>query len=98
MATYKPMYDNILIKPIAAETKTAGGIYIPESSHNSTEFSRAEVVAIGHGRIAQDKIVPLTVKVGDKIIYRKMTEVEVKHGFDTMYILSEGSILAIEED
>ena len=97
MATYKPMYDNILIKPIEAETMTAGGIYIPESSNSNTEFSRAEVVAVGNGRIAQDKLVPLTVKVGDKIIYRKMTEVEVKQGFDTMYILSEGAILAIEE-
>ena len=96
MINYKPMYDNILIKPIEPENITAGGLYIPTSS-SSTEYSRAEVLAVGNGRIAQDKLVPLTVKVGDKIIYRKMTEVEVKHGLDTLYILSEGAILAIEE-
>lgn len=96
MATYRPMYDNILIKPLGAEEMTAGGLYIPTSS-SAQEYARAEVVAVGDGRIAQDKVVPLTVEVGDIIIYRKMTEVEVKQGVESFFILSEGNVLAIED-
>lgn len=97
MSKYQPMYDNILVKPIKAKEQTLSGIYIPNAGHNA-EVAEGEVVAVGHGRIASEKIVPLTVNVGDIVIYRKMTEVKLDSDGEELFLISEGVVLAIESD
>ena len=97
MKTYKPLYDNIVVKPVEIETQTSGGIYIPMSTETSS-YAKGEVVAVGEGRIVKEKLVPLKVKPGDIIIYRKMTEIELTNMGEKLYILTEGNVLAIEEE
>ena len=98
MSSFTPMYDNIIIKPTKAEDQTKSGIYIPDPDHFS-ECSSGIVLEIGCGRIAGDKIIPLTVKVGDSIIYRKSTEVMLTtSGGEKVMLISEGSVLAIRTD
>lgn len=91
----KPMYDNIVIKPIKADEKTAGGIYI---ANNTTlqAHEEGEVVAIGEGYRVNGELVPLRVNVGDTVLYRKGVEVATKdENGDDIVILSEGTVLAI---
>ena len=92
-----PLGDRVLIKPFLdsdLETKNDFGIIIPDTvSKERPEQGR--VVAVGEGRYEDGKIVPMKVKVGDKIIFSKYGFDEVKVGGDELYILKEESILAI---
>ena len=108
---FEPMYDNIIVKPKKQQEKTAGGIFIPEPE-TSTPYSEGIVVAVGPGRIAKasyvlesedgyeiDDVIPLRVKIGDHVIYRKMTEIPIKDDSgEEFMLLSEGTVLAIKRD
>ena len=86
---FEPMYDNIVIEPIEAEKVTKGGIHIPEPDH-AKQYAEGTVVAVGPGRISSSvatgqgvgetisDLVPLRSKVGDVVVYRKMTEMPIK--------------------
>ena len=69
--TFKPNEDRILVEPAEAETKTASGLYIPDSSKEKPQ--KGKVVAVGDG--VKDK--PVTVKVGDSILYGKYSGTEL---------------------
>jgi len=98
MIEYTPMYDNIIIIPRKAKETTIGGLYIPDAD-TALEYSRGEVLAVGQGRIAGESVVPLTVKVGDIVLYRKMTEISLNNpGGDELFLISEGSVFAIEHE
>ncbi len=85
----KPLADRVLIEPVAAETKTASGIYIPDTAKEKPQ--NGVVVAIGPGT----KDNPMTVKVGDSVIYGKYTGTELKlEGVDYL-MMRESDILAI---
>ncbi len=91
----KPMYDNLVIKPISAEEKTASGLYLGNSDTTS-EFAKGEVLAVGTGYRSMDgSLIPLTVAVGENVIYRKGTEVSVPGDDGDVFLVSENNVLAV---
>jgi len=93
---FKAIRDKVIAKPIAKEDRSRGGIIIPDTVADGPE--RAEVVSVGTGLITSaGGIVPLEVSVGDTILYRKNTGIEVD-GEDGVYILiKEADILGVVE-
>lgn len=92
----KPLLDNVLIAPLEADQKTASGIILPDSAKEKPQMG--EVKAIGPGMVTPkgDKI-PMTVKVGDKVMYKKWGGDEVKVSGQDWMIVKQGDILAIVE-
>jgi chaperonin GroES len=92
--TVKPLHDRVLIKRVEEETKTAGGIIIPDN--HKEKPAQGEVVAVGTGYRLQDGTVkPLDVKKGDRVLFGKWGGSEVKVGTDTLLVMKEDEILAI---
>ena len=92
----KPLFDNVLVKPLEAETKTSGGIYLPENAKEKPQV--AEVMAIGEGMHDQNgKLVPMVVKVGDKVLFSKWGGSEVKVDREEWKLVKQTDILAIVE-
>ncbi len=85
----RPLHDRILVRRMAEEEKTAGGIIIPDTAKEKPQ--RGEVVAAGKGRITEDgKTLPLEVKVGDKVLISKYSGTELKlEGADYLMIREE---------
>jgi chaperonin GroES len=90
----KPLGDKIIVKPVAAEEKTAGGIYVPDTAKKKS--TEGEVVAVGAGKLVEGKRVAPEVKVGDTVIYSKYGGTEVTIADVDYVILDEDSILAIK--
>ncbi|ACM18768.1 chaperonin GroES [Geotalea daltonii FRC-32] len=92
----RPMQDRIIVKRVEEETKTAGGIYIPETAKEKPQ--EGEVVAVGNGKRTEDgKILPLDVKVGDKVLFGKYSGTEVKVEGQDYLIMREDDILGVIE-
>lgn len=85
----KPLADRVLIEPMAAETKTASGIIIPDNAKEKPQ--KGKVVAIGNGT----KDEKMTVKVGDTVLYGKYSGTELKFDGQDYLIMRESDILAI---
>lgn len=85
----KPLADRVVIEPIAAETKTASGLYIPDSAKEKPQ--QGKVVAVGKGT----KDEPTTVKVGDTVLYGKFAGTELKLNGGDYLIMRESEIFAI---
>ena len=85
----QPLADRILIEPAAAETKTASGIIIPDTAQEKPQ--KGKVIAVGPGT----KDNPITLKVGDNILYGKYSGTELKHEQSDYLIMKESDILAI---
>ncbi len=93
----KPLHDRVLIKRIEATTKTAGGIIIPDTAKEKP--SEGIVEAVGNGFRAEDgKIVPMSVKEGDKVLFAKWSGTEVKVNGEDRLIVKESDILAVISD
>lgn len=90
---FKPLGDRILIKQLDAEEKTAGGIILPETAKEKPQ--KAEVVAVGEGKKVDDKIVPVSLKVGDKVLYGKYAGTEVVIDQAEYIIIKEEDVLGI---
>ena len=93
----KPLADRVVVQPLEAEERTKGGIVIPDTAKEKPQ--EAKVVAVGQGRREGDKVVPLEVKVGDKVLYGKYSgnEIRDKDGQDYL-ILKEEDILAVVKE
>ncbi|HUL44303.1 MAG TPA: co-chaperone GroES [Bacteroidota bacterium] len=90
----KPLADRIVIKPSPAEEKTKGGIILPDTAKEKPVVG--EVVAAGPGRRSDDgKIVPMEVKVGDKVLYGKYSGTEVTLDGQELLIMRESDLFAI---
>jgi chaperonin GroES len=90
----RPLHDRVIVKHLEAETKTAGGIVIPDSA--TEKPIKGEVVAVGNGKILEDgKVRPLDVKVGDKILFGKYSGTEVKLDGEELLVMREEDIMAI---
>ena len=85
----KPLADRVLVQPLEAETKTASGIIIPDSAKEKPQ--KGNVVAVGPGT----KENPVTVKVGDTVLYGKYSGTELKLENNDYLIMRESDILAI---
>ena len=77
------------------EEKTAGGVYLPDTSKEKT--MQATVIAVGSGEVIDGKKVPLDVKVGDEVIYAKYSGTEIKVGNEEYLLVKQSDILAICE-
>jgi chaperonin GroES len=89
MMNIKPLADRVLVEPSAAEQKTAGGIIIPDTAKEKPQ--KGKVVAIGNGK----KDEPLTVKVGDTVLYGKYAGTEITISGKDYLMMRESDILAI---
>ncbi|KQT16468.1 MULTISPECIES: co-chaperone GroES [Chryseobacterium] len=86
---FKPLADRVLIEPIAAETKTASGIIIPDTAKEKPQ--EGTVVAVGPGKVDE----PTTVKVGDKVLYGKYSGSELKLDGKDFIIAKESDLLGV---
>jgi chaperonin GroES len=90
----RPLHDRILVRRMTEEAKTAGGIIIPDSAKEKPQ--RGEIVAAGKGRISDDgKILPLEVKIGDKILFGKYSGTELKLNGEELLMMREEDVLGI---
>lgn len=90
----QPLADRVVIQPLDAEEKTAGGIFIPDSAQEKQQ--KGKIVAVGKGRTDEDgKVQPLEVKVNDEVLYGRYSGTEVKVDQEDYLILKEEDILAI---
>ena len=93
---FRPLHDRVVVKRAEAETKSTGGIIIPETAGEKPQ--QGEVVAVGAGaRDESGKIVPLDVKKGDKILFGKWSGTEVKIDGKELLIMKESDIMGILE-
>ena len=75
----RPLHDRILVRRMAEDEKTAGGLFIPETAKEKPQ--RGEIMAAGKGRVTEDgKTLPLEVKAGDRILFGKYAGTEIKLG------------------
>jgi chaperonin GroES len=90
----RPLDDRIVVQTLEAETKSAGGILLPDSAKEKPQ--RAKVIAVGDGR-RNDKgdRVPLSVSKGDTVLFGKYAGTDIKFGGDSYKILRESEVLAI---
>jgi chaperonin GroES len=90
----RPLDDRIVVKPIEAEEASAGGILLPDTAKEKPQ--RALVVAVGDGARNDDgERLPLSVQIGDEIIYGKYAGSEIKWKGEEYKILREGEVLAL---
>lgn len=92
----RPLQDRILVKRVEEETKTAGGLFIPETAKEKPQ--RGEIVAVGNGKKTEDgKVLPLDVKVGDTVLFGKYSGTEVKVDNEDYLMMREDDLLAVVE-
>ena len=92
----RPLQDRVIVKRVEEETKTAGGLFIPETAKEKPQ--RGEIVAVGNGKKTEDgKVLPLDVKVGDIVLFGKYAGTEIKVDGDDFLMMREDDILAVVE-
>lgn len=91
----RPLYDRIVVKRVEeTESKSAGGLIIPDSAKEKPQ--EGQVVAVGNGKKTEDgKVIPLDVKVGDKILFGKYSGSDIKIGTEEYMIMREDEVLAV---
>jgi chaperonin GroES len=93
----KPLGDRVIIKPINEDITTKSGIVLPETVEKE-KAEKGEVVAVGPGRLLDNgQVAPMSVKVGDKVMFKKYSPDEIKVDDQELLIISESDILAILE-
>jgi len=93
---FRPLYDRVLVKRVTSESKSAGGLIIPDSAKEKPQ--EALVIAVGNGRALDDgKIRPMTLKVNDRVLFGKYIGDEIKLDGEEHVILREEDILAVLE-
>ncbi len=88
-----PLADRVVIKALEETEQTRGGLFIPDTAKEKPQ--QGEVVAVGPGRYEDGKLIPMGVKVGDKILYGKYAGTEVTFDGDSFLILRESDVLAV---
>ncbi|MBL8675631.1 MAG: co-chaperone GroES [Rhodospirillales bacterium] len=91
---FKPLHDRLLLEPVEAETKTKGGIIIPDTAQEKP--MQGKVVSTGKGtRLEDGRLQPMDVKAGDVVLYGKWSGTEVKLGGKDYVILKESDIMGV---
>jgi chaperonin GroES len=91
---FRPLHDRVVVKRIDAEEKSSGGIIIPDTAKEKP--SQGEVIAAGPGgRDESGKLVPLDVKVGDRVLFGKWSGTEVKLNGEELLIMKESDIMGV---
>src|SRR3989338_5322003 len=93
-AKIPPLGDRVVVEPLEAEEKTAGGIVIPDTAKEKQQ--KGKVIAVGKGRVSDEgKLTPLEVKVNDQVLFGRYSGTEIKIGASDYLIVKEDDILAI---
>ncbi len=93
---FRPLHDRVVVKRVDSETKTAGGIIIPDTAAEKPQ--EGEVIAVGPGARGDDnKVVPLDVKAGDRVLFGKWSGTEVKIDGQELLIMKESDIMGVIE-
>ncbi len=92
----RPLHDRVIIKRLEAETKSAGGIVIPDAA--AEKPIKGEVIAVGSGKILEDgKVRPVGVKVGEIVLFGKYSGTEVKVDGQELLVMREEDLIAVVE-
>lgn len=90
----KPLYDNVLIEPLEKEQTTKSGLVLPDSAKEKPQ--EGKVIAVGPGKLGDDnKIIPIPLKIGDKVVYKKWGGNEVKIDGKELLLVGADDVLAI---
>ena len=90
----RPLYDRLIVSRVEEEHTTASGLIIPDSAKEKPQMG--EIVAAGKGKMLEDgKVIPLDVKVGDKVLFGKYSGQEIKIEGDEYLILKEDELLGV---
>jgi chaperonin GroES len=93
---FRPLHDRVVVRRIESEAKTAGGIIIPDTAKEKPQ--EGEIIGVGPGaRDESGKLVPLDVKVGDRILFGKWSGTEVKIDGEELLIMKESDVMGIIE-
>ena len=93
---FKPLFDNVLIRPLSEESTTPSGIVLPDSAKEKPQIG--EVMEVGPGRQNDEgKVVPVSIRKGQKVLYKKWGGNEVKVGSEEWMIIEEKDIMAVVE-
>jgi len=91
---FRPLHDRVVVKRIDAEEKSAGGIIIPDAAREKP--SQGEIIAVGPGgRDEAGKLIPLDVKVGNRVLFGKWSGTEVKLDGEDLLIMKESDIMGV---
>jgi chaperonin GroES len=94
---FRPLHDRVLVRRVAAEEKTAGGIIIPDTAKEKPQ--EGEVIAVGAGTLNEKgELRPLDVRAGDRILFGKWSGTEVKLDNEELLIMKESDVMGILED
>ena len=92
----RPLQDRLIVKRVAEENKTKGGLFIPDTAKEKP--LEAKVVAVGNGKVQEDgKVRPLDIKAGDNILFSKYAGTEIKIDGEDHLILREEDVLGVIE-
>ncbi|MES2436650.1 MAG: co-chaperone GroES [Patescibacteria group bacterium] len=92
----QPLGDRVLVRPIVENEsgKTASGIYLPDAARKE-QSGEGEIIAVGEGRYENGVLIPMNVKIGDKVLFSKYAYEEVKIDGEDYYIFKLENILAV---
>src|SRR3954470_18049106 len=91
---FRPLHDRVVVKRVDAEAKTKGGIIIPDSAKEKP--SQGEVTAVGPGgRDETGKLIPIDVRIGDRVLFGKWSGTEVKLDDEELLIMKESDIMGV---
>ena len=94
---FRPLHDRVVVRRIEADTKTAGGIIIPDSAQEKPQ--QGEIVAVGPGgRDESGKLIPIDIKVGDRVLFGKWSGTEVKIDGQDLLIMKESDIMGVIDE
>src|SRR6202048_828502 len=94
---FRPLHDRVVVKRIDAEEKSAGGIIIPDSAKEKP--SQGEITAVGPGgRDEAGKLIPIDLKVGDRVLFGKWSGTEVKLDGQELVVMKESDIMGVLTD
>jgi chaperonin GroES len=92
--SFRPLHDRVLVRRVEQDTKTAGGIIIPDTAQEKP--SEGEIISVGSGAKAEDgTVTPLDVKAGDRVLFGKWSGTEVKVDGEDLLIMKESDLLGI---
>jgi chaperonin GroES len=93
---FRPLHDRVVVRRVTSDEKTAGGIIIPDTAKEKPQ--EGEVLAVGPGgRDEAGKLIPIDVKVGDRVLFGKWSGTEVKLDGEELLIMKESDILGVME-
>jgi chaperonin GroES len=90
----QPLADRVLIKELKEDSKTVSGIILPNSLNNEEEMKKGRVIEVGSGKTVNGNIIPISVKKGDKVLFKKWAD-KIKFEGEEYYLANESDLVAI---